>query len=48
METLLYSKPSVQSLWALFTAKFKLLFFKLTGYDIMFEASKKDTELIKS
>lgn len=47
METLLYSNPSIESMWALLIVKFKLLFVKLTGYDLMFEASKKDIELTK-
>jgi hypothetical protein len=42
MSTILFDKPSMQSFWVLFLAKFRNLFAWITGYDLMFESSRTD------
>jgi len=45
MKTLLYNKPSLQSVWAFVLVKSGTIFTKITGYDLMFESSRKDIKM---
>jgi hypothetical protein len=45
MKTLLYDKPSLHSIWAFLFTKSGTIFTKITGYDLMFEASRKDIKI---
>jgi hypothetical protein len=47
MKTFLLDKPSVQSARTFFLAKFRMLFTKVTGYDLIFESSRRDINPIR-
>jgi hypothetical protein len=42
MRTFLFDSLSVQSAKTVFLAKFRMLFTKVTGYDLIFESSRRD------
>ena len=42
MKTFLFDKICVPAIWVIFCAKFRHMFSQLTGYDLMFEASRHD------
>jgi hypothetical protein len=47
MKTFLFDKPSVQNAKTVFLAKFRMLFTKVTGYDLIFESSRRDIKPLR-
>ena len=47
MKNLLLEKPCLMGVWLLIWAKFRKMLNQLTGYDLMFEASRRDIVMPK-